>query len=253
MADRNPILSSVSDPSVQFNTDALTKKDQEAEVAIDAVSTDITNIVNGTTPVPSSIPERHSSRSVLAPGYWYRPYPHINAIDLSSSAFGNQLYTRAAYVPLVIGEKSNIDLFRIGYRTQNASTTVGIAIYTSVNGLPGNLVMSTISTIPASAAGFNASFDATINQTLNGGLYWIHLASSSLALLFTSAPTTGFDPGPLPIANTNPTPYTAATNRANLVPGSAGTYGGTFPNPASFSSSFTDWYANIPLLLVKAK
>jgi hypothetical protein len=180
MADRNPILSSVSDPSVQFNTDALAKKDQEAEVAIDATATDVTNIIGGTQTISS---DSHFHAEMLTPKWPASKWiPIFRGYSSTSSNFINNGTNRGNifWCLVVLPNGAIVDQIAVGVAVTSATTNVRLGLYRDLNGAPNGLIVDA-GTVSIATGGVKTA--AVGPLTLKKGRYW-------LAVCFQSAATT---------------------------------------------------------------
>jgi hypothetical protein len=221
MADRNPILSSVSDPAVQFNTDALAKKDQEAEVAIEATAADVTKIIGGTQTVS---PDSHFHAEMLTPkwpaGKWI---PIFRGYSATSSNFVNNASNRGYihWCLVVLPNGARVDQIAVATAVTNATTNVRLGLYSDLDGIPDKLIVDA-GTVSIATGGLKTANIGPL--TLKKGRYWLAVCLQSAAT--TTGAIFGWQsPGALP-------PLYKYADSATTALGSGGA-----TNPTFFSAT----------------
>ena len=201
MADRNPILPPVSDASVQFNTDALAKKDQQAEVAVDTAqttattaqttattavtqsttnTTNITNIISGTQTIS---PASHFHADIATPKWPASKWiPCFRGVTSTSSNFINNGTNRGNifWCLAVLPNGATVDQIAVGVAVTNATTNVRLGLYSDLDGVPNTLLVDA-GTVSIATGGTKTASLGTLS--LAKGRYW-------MAVCFQSAATT---------------------------------------------------------------
>ena len=201
MADRNPILPPVSDASVQFNTDALAKKDQQAEVAVDTAqttattaqttattaatqsttnTTNISNIISGTQTIS---PASHFHADIAAPKYPASKWiPIFRGTSATTFSFANNGTNRGNifWCLAVLPNGATVDQIAVQTSVANATTNVRLGLYSDLDGVPDALLVDA-GTVSIASLGIKTANIGPL--ALSKGRYW-------LAVCFQSAATT---------------------------------------------------------------
>ena len=201
MADRNPILPPVSDASVQFNTDALAKKDQQAEVAVDTAqttattaqttattaatqsttnTTNITNIISGTQTIS---PASHFHADIATPKWPASKWiPIIRGTSATTFSFINTATNRGNifWCLAVLPNGATVDQMAIQATVTSATTNVRLGLYSDLDGVPDALLVDA-GTVAIATLGTKTANIGPL--ALSKGRYW-------LAVCFQSAATT---------------------------------------------------------------
>jgi hypothetical protein len=185
MADRNPILSSVSDPAVQFNTDSLAQKDQEAAVAIDATASDVTKVSSNVSGIISGTqavsPDSHFHVEMLTPkwpaGKWISIFRGYSS---TSSNFVNNATNRGNihWCLVVLPNGAKVDQLAVAVAVTNATTNVRLGLYDDLDGVPNTLLVDA-GTVSLATGGTKTANIGPL--TLKKGRYWLAVCMQSAA------------------------------------------------------------------------
>jgi hypothetical protein len=247
MADRNPILPPISDSSVQFNTDALAKKDQEAEVAVDTAqttattaqttattaatqsttnTTNITNIISGTQTISSA---SHFHADIAAPKYpagkWipiFRGYTAVASNFVNNGTNRGNIFWCLAVLP----NGATVDQMAIQTAVTNATTNVRLGLYSDLDGVPDTLLVDA-GTVSIATTGIKT---ANIGPLVLGkGRYW-------LAVCFQSTATTAGAINGFTSQTAGPSVYKYSDNAQSLLALSFATHPAHFTISGAYTS-----------------
>jgi hypothetical protein len=201
MADRNPILPPVSDSAVQFDAESLAQKDQDQQVDINDAQasassalvqsttnkTSITNIINGTTPVPVAS-HTHNFDLLMEQDFPVGKWKSISVPNMITPPpnFAASATNYIFFAPFVVPKTFTID--QIGVRTTvaNATSVLRVGMYDEVNGRPDTLLFDAGTISAATPTGEKT---VSVSYTFQPGRYW---AAAVWQALQSTAAINGF-------------------------------------------------------------
>lgn len=102
---------------------------------------------------------------VYRSGLYYFNHPYLSSSSNSSAALAANSIT---YTPILVSKRTTIDRFAINVSTAVSGALARLALYSNLNGLPGNLIFDA-GEINLSS---NGTKEAVISASLDAGWYW---------------------------------------------------------------------------------